>query len=120
MTTAAWPAGVSFIAHPESYRETGPLANVIRTPMENGPVKSRRRFTAAPRNVSGTTDIMTNAQIATFETWFRDTISDGALPFTAVNPRTGETQTYRFVETYDVVHIDDDKERLSLTLERLP
>ena len=114
-----WPAGVSFIAHPDTFRESGPLGNVIRTPMEHGPVKSRRRFTAAPRAVTGQTDIMTNAMIDIFEVWFRDLIADGALSFTAVNPRTNLSKTYRFTDKYDVIFINDDKSRLSLKLEQL-
>lgn len=120
MSTPAWPAGISFIAQPSSYRESGPKGNVIRTDMENGPAKSRRRFTAAVRHISGNTDILTDAQVATFDTWFTDTIDDGALAFTATNPRTGATETYRFLKEYDVLHIDDDKNRLALTLEKLP
>lgn len=120
MPVAAWPVGISFIAHPDTYQESGPIGNVLRTPMEKGPVKSRRRFTSAVRHVSGQTDIMTEAQVETFIDWHRDTIAGGALRFTAVNPRTGQTGTYRFIDKYDIIHLNDDKERISMKLEQFP
>lgn len=116
----SWPAGVDFDFTEPSWQESGPLENVIRTKMEHGPVKTRRRFTAAPRAVAGTTGILTNAQVATFDTWFHNDIADGALSFTATNPRTGVTQTFRFTETYRVINVLADKNRIAVKLERLP
>lgn len=116
-----WPAGISFIAQPDSFRETGPIGNILRTPMEHGPVKSRRAFTAVTRDVSGQTDIMTTAQIDTFEEWFENDIGGGVLPFNAVNPRTNKTESYSFKDAgYIIIFVNDDKQRLSLTLEQLP
>ena len=115
-----WPATVPFADRPDSYKESGPTANVKRTPMENGPVKTRRRFTAASRMVSGETSLLTDAQIDTFETFYRDEIGDGALPFDAVSPRTGLTHSYRFMETYELIYVHADQSRISMKLERLP
>lgn len=120
MTTITWPSGIPFIDNPSAFRESGPMGNVIRTPMEHGPSKTRRRFTAAVRQYSGETDVMTNAQVSTFETWFDDTIASGALSFTATNPRSNVTQTFKITDPYEIIHINDDENRISLKLERQP
>lgn len=117
---AGWPAGISFIDHPGSYGETGPQGNLIRTPMDKGKPKSRRRFTGVSRTVSGETDIMSSADVAVFETWFNDTLDGGALPFTANNPRTGVSETYQFKETtYDIIHVHTGRARLKMSLEQV-
>lgn len=115
----AYPA-ISFIESPEGFNRSGPLDNVIRSPMEQGPVKSRRRFTAAPRAISGSTDLITDAEVATFETWYRDEIGDGAIPFTADHPITGVSTTFRFTQTYEIVYLNDDINRINMQLEILP
>tara|TARA_Y100000310_G_scaffold115431_1_gene113971 strand:- start:2692 stop:2883 length:192 start_codon:yes stop_codon:yes gene_type:complete len=63
---------------------------------------------------------MSDADVATFDDWFSDTVAGGSLPFRATNPRTGVLETYRFVDDYEVVHINDDKNRISMKLEQLP
>ena len=115
-----WPA-ISFIG--VNYEESGSQKNVIRSPMEHGPAKRRRRFTGAPRLISGTTDIMSAANVATFETWFATDIKDGALSFTATNPRSGVTETYAFVDggaSYRLIYVKDDRWRIAVSLEQLP
>lgn len=115
-----WPSGLSFIASPNGFRRTGPIANVIRTPMDAGPVKTRRRFTAAPREISGETDLLTDAQVATFETFFTDDLEDGALSFEADDPVSGVEKTYRFMDTYEIIFLNDDINRIRMKLEIVP
>ena len=97
----AYPASIPFFTARDGYRETGPEAT-IRTDMSTGPAKVRRRFTAAPRRVSARIAYLTAAELATFESFFETTIAMGSLSFTAENPITGTTRTYRFVGSYDV------------------
>lgn len=114
----AWPGTFPFIVNPEDFREAGPTGNVIRSPMERGTTKQRRRFTNASRPVEGSTSVMTTAQVALFETFFRTTLKDGTLPFTATNPRTGATETFKFSDTYEVIHLLDNKARIAMKLEQ--
>lgn len=79
----------------DGYRETAPQ-NVIRTEMETGPAKVRRRGTAAPEMVSGTM-LLTTAQVATLRTFFDSTISYGATEFDGTHPRTGASVSMRFM-----------------------
>ena len=69
---------------------------VVRTEMDAGPAKLRRRFTAAVRPLKGRIEI-TRAQAATLETFYVTTLAGGALPFDWTSPRTLETVSMRFV-----------------------
>lgn len=68
---------------------------VVRTAMDAGLPKVRRRFTAAPRPISATL-ALTRAQVATLDTFFVDTLEGGALTFDWIDHRTGEDAVYRF------------------------
>lgn len=114
----AYPGTFPFIGDVNNYRERGPSGNVIRTPMEKGTIKRRRRFSYAPKLVSAQTEIMTNAQVVLFEEFFITTLLHGTLPFTAPNPRTGDTETYSFMEVYHIMYVDNDKNRIVMDLEQ--
>jgi hypothetical protein len=58
---------------------------LIRTQMDAGPAKARRRFTAAPRPLTGDI-IVTAAQLAFFRTWYASVIMGGSLRFGWVEP----------------------------------
>lgn len=98
---ATWPPALPFFVT-ASRERSGPQDAVIRTQMSAGPDKVRRRTTAAPKRYSGTTPGYTRAELATFETFFADTLDMGALSFTATDPFDGNTKTFRFVGTYSV------------------
>lgn len=89
---ATWPSTLPPIRLPvQSSRQDG----TIRTSMETGPQKVRRRFTATSRYYSFPLR-MTGAQFATLETFFDDTLGGGALTFTMDDPHTGSSETFRF------------------------
>ncbi|GAB5390196.1 MAG: hypothetical protein Alpg2KO_31640 [Alphaproteobacteria bacterium] len=81
-----------------------PLANgfsegwpqtTIRTEMETGPAKLRRRFTAAPEPL--TVRFRLNwPQLALLKAWHDETLSGGVLAFVWAHPRTGEPAQFRF------------------------
>lgn len=64
---------------------------------DTGPSITRRRTTAVMRPLSGSM-ILTDAQIATFETFFYTTIMNGALPFTFPDPISGATLLVKFTK----------------------
>ena len=85
MTNPVWPASLpQFVDRPHT--EGMPDA-LLRTPMDAGPAKTRRRFTAGIKPVKAQMDL-TAAQAATFETFFDVTLKAGALAFDWVLPRT--------------------------------
>ena len=85
------------------FRQTGPQNATIRTEMSSGPVKMRRRFTAAPRVIQASTGQLTQTELATFEMFYETTLQMGALSFTHTYPPTGATETFRFTGGYEVV-----------------
>jgi hypothetical protein len=58
---------------------------VLRTQMDAGPAKARRRFTAAPRPISGEI-VVTPAQLVFFRAWYYNVLMGGALRFGWVDP----------------------------------
>jgi hypothetical protein len=78
----------------QGFKESPP-DNTIRTKMEVGPPKMRRRGTGAPRPINGQC-YMTAAQVVTFDTFYDTTLYSGSLRFDWKNPRTGVSKELRF------------------------
>lgn len=99
---AVWPVSLPQLPLAGRYQETFPNTN-LRTPMEMGPPKVRKRFIAnvTPLDVAFK---LTTAQVATFETFYKTDCSYGALSFTWVNPRTGVSASIRFQDVPKVSH----------------
>lgn len=79
-----------------------PGNNLIRTEMETGPAKVRRRFVSVPTKVNGTWKF-TRDELKVFESFFHNQLFDGAAWFKIklVNG-TGETEcTARFEAPYE-------------------
>lgn len=94
--TAIWPLAADAGFEVQGFTETLPNA-ILRTQMDAGPAKQRRRFSAAPIAIAGSM-LLTAAQAALIEAFFRDTLALGALPFEWTHPRTGALRTWRFTE----------------------
>jgi hypothetical protein len=95
--------------------------------MDTGPAKQRARFTAVTKYYEGSI-ILTQAQLATFNTFYETTLGHGTVEFTWIDPFLGTSATLRFGEGEpkpSMIRPSDTKsERLySVTLpkiERLP
>jgi hypothetical protein len=96
--TAAWPAALPQRVLASDYEEQQP-ETLLRTQMDAGPAKVRRRFTAAPRPLWVMLR-MTSAQVELFEAFVREDLQDGALPFGWVHPRTQEPAMLRLTAPY--------------------
>lgn len=122
--TVAWPSTV-----PDDFQSSGygyeAQSGVIRTNMDTGPAKVRRRFTAVTKNHKGSI-VMTKTEFATWESWFEVSIAYGSLTFTMTNPLTGSSMTCRMVvpssgKAYSFVpESGTDRGVLSLEIEVLP
>lgn len=78
--TAAWPAEL-----PEPLSDgygLQPDAAFIRTDMDSGPARQRRRFSAQPPTRVPAAWLMSEYQLAVFEGWYESTIAAGADWFT--------------------------------------
>lgn len=89
---AVWPATLpKFSIEITEDRQDG----AIRTPMDTGPSKVRRRFSAVSRYMT-TQLLLTAEQRATFDTFFADTLGEGSLSFDYADPKDGSTVQMRF------------------------
>ena len=96
MTNAVWPASLPQEPLAQGFSEQAPNT-VIRSQMEVGPPKVRRRFTAGVRNIECQLRL-TPAQVDTLDAFFGSTVAGGALSFDWKHPRGGTVVTFRFVE----------------------
>lgn len=119
MATAAWPAGLPTVPERSGYARR-PKPSVIAFGTEVGPGKRRRRSSVRETLVECVLSL-TLAQRATFETFFRDTIADGALPFTMADAVDGASVKWLFdpADPYVFVPQGATHWRLTLKLERL-
>jgi hypothetical protein len=116
MTGITYPEGLPGIrasGFQAQYRDP-----VIRTQMDAGPVKQRLRYTAVPKQFTGTV-ILDEAEREIFEGWFAGTLGFGTLRFIMQNPETLEPEEFRFTGMYSETESDGLYE-LSLPLERMP
>lgn len=116
MATIFWPSSL-----PPTLLMEGltiePQNNVIRTAMDAGPQKIRRRYTARTVKFSGRF-IFDASQFAVFESFYHTALADGVLRFNFTNPITLETAEFRFAENYTASAIDGFFE-VALKLEKL-
>ena len=79
-----WPHVLPQYIQASGYSEQ--LANTMhRTQMDAGPAKARRRFTAAPRPLTGDI-VVTAAQLTFFRYWYDNVLLGGTLRFGWVEP----------------------------------
>ena len=89
-----WPATLPQLVLRDGFSETT-LDVVIRTPVEAGPAKLRRRISTNVRTINCNV-ILTTAQVAIFDSFYVTDLEGGALSFTWTSQRTGAAATLRF------------------------
>lgn len=114
---SVWPVTLPAPAL-NSLRETPPN-NTIRTNMDKGPDKVRRRTTANVRPISFTLKL-TPAQVATLDTFYDNTTFSGADEFDYTHPRTGAAVTARFVSPPEYSESEGVIYNCSISLEIMP
>lgn len=116
MTDITWPTTL-----PQVLRLDGQKAkhksNVIRTEMDAGPVKIRRRYTVSEKLFEGSI-IVTETQRETLENWYTNTIGDGTLRFVMKDPQTLQPAEFRFTEDYSEESLDG-MWQINMKLEKL-
>ncbi len=115
---AVWPADLPSDVLRQGYDEAcAPVK--LRTQMDAGPPKQRRRFTAGVKPLTVVLSL-TRAQVATLEAFHDDTLQGGALPFEWTHPRTLATVQFRFVDEPRWSTQSEVDWRATLALEVLP
>jgi hypothetical protein len=94
MAIAIWPTANNFPQVPQKGFTESIGVNVIRSNMDSGPPKQRRR--GSRPNTMDLSFIMTTAQTTTLETFIKDTLQ-GVKRFSFPHPRTTATVEARIV-----------------------
>jgi hypothetical protein len=116
MASVSWPAGLPATLLLEGLQAV-PQSNVIRTAMDAGPQKARRRYTAVPKAFTGKLRLDPDQRVI-LENFYRHTLADGVLRFNFTDPQTMEVREFRFTGDYTEASLDGLFE-ISLSLERL-
>lgn len=115
MTT--WPTGLpkALLA---GYNDSLP-DNTIRSEMDVGAAKLRRRSTSAVANLSFTI-LLTGSQLDDLEEFYLATTRGGTLSFTMTHPRKGGTITARFKSPPQSSPLGNGRYNATVALEVLP
>lgn len=118
MPSIVWPGSLPAYPLYEGYQETLG-ANTIRSAMEVGPAKLRRRGTAAVHTFTVSFGL-THDQAAELRDFFNDDTYGGSLSFELAHPTTEETLEMRFASAPMITRQGPNAYRANLTLEALP
>lgn len=94
MALIDWPEGLPTAPQVDSYEEKLP-DNLIRTQMDSGPGKTRRRSTVDNRKFT-MSFLYTAAQVEVLEAFILDDLAGGVYQFNFPHPRTGVMMNARF------------------------
>lgn len=115
---ADWPVTLPQKVKSEGFQEEVPNT-LLRSEMDAGPAKVRRRFTAGVRNINLSLNV-SEAQVAILDNFFINTLAHGSVKFNWVHPRTQATVQFRFVSPPQYTHRTRDLWDAVLKLEILP
>ena len=91
--------------------------SVVRTKMDAGPDKIRRRYTASTKTFKGKM-MLDASQRLELEIFYKTVLADGVFRFNFLDPQTLEIAEFRFTENYTENSVDG-KFEISMSLERL-
>lgn len=94
--SAVWPSSLPQKPLADGFSETAPNL-VVRSPMDIGPAKVRRRATAGVTRLQMRFRL-TNDQLTTFQAFLHADLQDRALAFTWMHPISGANATFRIVD----------------------
>lgn len=112
----AWPVSLPSCA--QDWQEQD-RPSVIRTDMDVGPPKVRRRYTAPMRQQS-VTMILENAQVIALRSFYEVDLNEGVNYHSFTHPYSGAVETFRFVEPPNFQSQGALVVQVSMTWEQLP
>jgi hypothetical protein len=116
---ASWPSELPRIPTIDSYSETF-AETALRTDMEVGPAKVRRRISANVKPLAIAIDRLTSANVDTLEAFYQTTLLGGAESFDYTHPRTGATVSCRFTGPPKITSPKPPGYRAAFGLEIMP
>jgi hypothetical protein len=118
MSVPSWPATLPQDLFQDGYSEALPN-NLLRSPMDVGPAKVRRRMTSATKLLQGM-QRMTPAELAEFIAFYEGSLLSGVLRFAWKRPLGGAAVEMRFTEPPSWTAISGECCEVSMRLEILP
>lgn len=112
---AAWPSTLpdSFLVSGFKYEPGNPT---IRTEVEAGEAKKRRRYSSTVDLVDGNI-FLEGSQYDTLIDFYENTTQHGALRFDWFHPITGNQKEFRFVGAPSITPLSGDQYRAKIQLE---
>ena len=99
MTDIVWPNYLPQVMRLEGL-STKKKSNVVRTQMDAGPQKARRRYTVTTKEFTGSI-VLNETQRHLLEDWYDNVLGNGVLRFVMKDPQTLQNAEFRFTEDYD-------------------
>lgn len=115
---AVWPFNTTTHIINGSFKETPPN-NTIRSKMEVGPEKIRRRTTANVRPISFVLRL-TEDELDTLDEFYNDDTYSGADEFDFTHPRTAAAVKARFIQPPEYGDVKKGQYQVVVQLEILP
>ena len=116
--TINWPSTLPARPSSDGYSETLPN-NLIRTQMDVGPAKVRRRTTTTVRRFT-LNFYLTQDEVAILKTFYEVTLAYGALAFVFNDPRTQSAINLRIITPPKISHVDGIEYRVEFEAEQIP
>jgi len=117
MATYSWPTALYGKILKGSYRETPPK-NTIRTSMDTGPPKVRRRSTTNNSKFD-LEHFFTSAEVIVFDEFFQNTLKSGSLSFNYRHPKTQTIGEFQFSDAPEYSEMNQGY-RIRTKMEMLP
>lgn len=118
-TAIDWPTTGSFPQSPRGGQSSGyktaDRETVVHFSPDSGPVISRRTALTAPVPYDCVFDL-TTSQLATYRTWWTDTVFDGSLSFNFPHPETGTPFEAKILKPAETTHLGGLNWQISLTV----
>lgn len=91
---------------------------VIRSPVDVGPHKVRRRYTKAVVGIAAVI-VLDKDELAKFRAFYNTTLQGGVLPFEVTLPTKTAPEDVRFLQPFSVAAITDKHFNVGLALETI-
>lgn len=116
MTVIRWPESLPQVLILDGLNGRKKTARV-RTEMDAGPAKQRRRYTVNTKEFRGSI-VVSESQRQTLSDWYDRVLGGGALRFVMKDPQTLRDAEFRFMEDYDEDSLDGNW-RITMRLEEM-
>jgi hypothetical protein len=117
MSSQLWPVTLPQKAEWRQYSAT-PRNNKQETEMDQGAIKSRRRFTTSKLRHFVTIQV-DSTELGYFKTFYNDTLENGTKDFEWIDQVSGIAQDYIIIGTYDYKALSGSNFEITFVIEEV-